>query len=141
ELGGRGPKQGLRIRCGRESLLVFSQQEARSDFENPVPADHGAHPVFGKLRFEGPFVELGLAEDGHSLVLTPNGRDEVLLADDEICTIPEADLPGEINKPFGLLPDLVQSYSLQNESHDNLRGAAACKKNVACLDSLVKSRP
>ena len=135
----RGPKQRPRLVGGRESFGVVARQEARLELEDPVPADHRGPPVPRQLCLECRLVELRVAEGGERHGPTLHGRDEALLAHDDVRVEPGS--PGELQCHLRLAPHRVERIVAQEKIRDRLGYAVAGVSQIPRLGRGAKGRP
>jgi len=91
-----------------EARVVVGGQEPGLNFQNPVPADHGGHPVLSQRCFKTPFVKIGLAEGGKIRGLAPQIADELSLANDSFGGVPVFSFTDKFQTGLRFSPDVIE---------------------------------
>src|ERR1700677_4905167 len=93
------------------------------------------------MRLESRLVEAHVAEGREGCSAALHGRNEALLAHNEIRDIAELGGPGEIQRSLRLAPHRIEWIVPQERGCDGLVHAVASVSQIACLSGGARGRP
>ena len=93
------------------------------------------------MRLERRLVELRVAEGGEGRGPALHGRDEALLAPDDVRDVAELGFPGEVQRHLRLAPHRVEWIVPQQKACDRLVHTVASEGQITRLDRGAKGRP